>query len=146
MKSESIQKCALDLAQSIADRNVFDVKEIEQLIYIRFQDCLSQFINEFASKNELEYQRLVKEQSKHRMGTHQYIELAFKLSAAKHKKTVTNRIVNNIAREDKYKTALRYIVEKHGEEAAREIIAKIESDKMLAGLQEVVRYADTKHF
>jgi len=129
MKSKSIDKCAKDLAEAISERNPFSIDEVKTMIVVRFKACLQEFVKEYVNENEKEYFSLLEQQSKNRIGSHSYIQLGYKLSAARHKKAVTNRIMNEIKSDDRFIQFKNFVTEKFGEDIVKEFYASYNNGK-----------------
>lgn len=130
MKSKSIYVCADSLAREISERPIFDIEEIKTLIAVRFNDALIDFIKEHASQNEKEYQDLLQQQANNRIGGKEYVSMGYKLAAAKHKKSVSNRILNEVRQKDMYVLLKQYISKKYGKSVIEEFIKETEGEKL----------------
>lgn len=115
-----IKKFANEIANEIAGLKMIDVEGLSVMIEVRIKSNMLNFVNEYTTKEELEYLRLINEQSKNKLGTPKYNETAYKLTAAKARKTAANRAANNVKRKDDYESLKKWVKQKYGEEAFEE--------------------------
>ena len=130
MKSKSINACAEALAKEISERRIYNLEEIKILIAVRFNDALIDFVKEHISQNEKEYFDLLQQQAKNKIGSPQYLSMGYKLAAAKHKKTTSNRILNEVRQDDMFVLLRKFVVAKYGQEVFDEFISKAKNENM----------------
>ena len=130
MKLKSINTHAELLAEEISTRSIYKVEEIKTLIAMRFNDALKEFIKERATESEKEYYNLLKQQANNKIGSTQYVSMGYKLAAAKHKKTESNRILNEINQDDKYIRLKKFVAAKFGQDVIDEFIKEVIDEKV----------------
>lgn len=109
-----IKKFATAIAKEISERSIMDIDNVALMLEVRIKSSMIDFLNEYSTKEEKEYLKLLTEQSKNKIGTAKYNELAYKLTFAKAKKAAANRAVNNIKREDNYEKLKSWVIERFG--------------------------------
>ncbi len=114
MKHECISDFSDNLAKEISGRNIFDLQEISLLIRMRTHNVLHSLMDEYSTKAEIDYRRLLEQQSKNRPGSQDYIIMGYRLSQAKQKKASANRAANNIRKEDEFELLKQFIIGKFG--------------------------------
>lgn len=111
-----IKKFANQIAKEILERSIMDVDSVALMIEVRLKSSMLDFVNEYSTKEEGEYLKLLAEQSKNKIGSKQYNEIAYKLTFAKAKKAAANRTQNNLLRIGKYDKLKKGLIAKHGRE------------------------------
>lgn len=124
MKDLTIKKLADDLANELAERRQWDLENIKSLIYVKFRSTLLDMINDQHTFEEKQYLIALDQQSKNRIGSTEYIKLGYTLSALKAKKAHTNRLANNVKREDSLTKLKAYVTEKWGIEELNQLLAE----------------------
>lgn len=117
-----IKEFSNEIAKEIAQRSIMDVNDVSLMISVRIKNAMPDFIEEYSSKAEKEYLKLLNEQSKNKVGTKEYNQLAYKLTIAKSKKATANRALNNFRRKDNYGNLKEWVVEKYGKHALDEFV------------------------
>jgi hypothetical protein len=102
MTKTIISELSDNLSKEISERKIYDLEEISNLIKVRVSFGMRDLIREHSTNEEVEYMKLLREQSKNRIGSNQYISTGYKLAEAKQKKSSANRAANNMGREDNY--------------------------------------------
>lgn len=113
--SNIIEDLSKSIAREIIERPNFEVEEISTIIMVRIKDSLMDILLENVQKEEAKYMKLLIEQSKLRVGSRDYVKLGYKLSIAKHKKSIANRAVHNQRKINKLNVALEYIKDNYKE-------------------------------
>lgn len=124
MSMKIITEFSEKLAQEISERKIYDLEEISNLIRVRLKFCIRDLIMEYSTQAEIEYIKLLDEQSKHKIGSIQYISFGYKLSSAKQKKAAANRAANCMGRNDDYQNLKDFISHKFGKNALNEFYNK----------------------
>ncbi len=122
-KDNSIDMFCKNLSQEISERNIMDLSEISMLLKIRINDNLKLFIEHLSSKEEQKYINLLDKQSRNKLGSKEYISIGYELSKAKINKSIANRALNEVKREDNLEKVKKYIIENFGEDKYNEIIS-----------------------
>lgn len=107
-----IKEFAKQIAKEISELSIMDIDSVALMIEVRMKSSMLDFVNEYSTKEEGEYLKLLKEQSKNKMGTKQYNELSYRLTEAKARKAAANRASNNIRREDNYEKLKSWVITK----------------------------------
>lgn len=123
MNNEKIKDFSKEISEEIISRHSFNKEEIELLITIRLRQSLLSIINEYSTKEEAEYLRLLSEQMKHKVGSKEYNAIAYSLTFAKAKKASANRAANNVRREDNYQELKDFVKNKFGSECLNDYFA-----------------------
>ena len=116
MDKKIITDFSESLANEIAQRKIYDLEEISILIQTRTRFLLRDMMNEYSTEAEKEYLKLLDQQSKNNLNSTAYVQMGYKLSAAKQRKAAANRAANNMGRDDDYQKLKDFIINKFGEE------------------------------
>jgi len=122
MPNKTLTEFSGKLAEEISDRKIYDITEISNLIQVRTKFVLRDIMNEFSTEAELHYLKLLDEQSKNRLNSPEYVQLGYKLAAAKQRKSAANRAANNMGREDDYQRLKNFVSDKFGVESLNEFL------------------------
>lgn len=120
MSKKIITDFSEQLANEISQRKIYDFKEISNLIKVRTKFALRNIMNEYSTDAELEYLKLLNQQSKNKINSADYVKMGYKLSVAKHRKASANRAVNNMGRNDDYQRLKNFVSHKFGAESLNE--------------------------
>jgi len=115
MKEKLITEFSSSLAKEISERKIYDLQEVSLLIKLRLDFVLRDLMNQYSTEAEIEYISLLTQQSKNRIGSKEYIQLGYKLAAARQKKSSANRAANNMGREDDYQRLKNFISSEYGD-------------------------------
>ncbi len=115
--NDIIKNVSTEIAKEIITRPNFDLQEITGIINFRLKESILDILLSNVEKEEVNYHKLLLEQSKNRPGSKQYVELGYKLSIAKNKKAIANRAVNNVKNRNKISICLNFIKQNYGFEA-----------------------------
>lgn len=121
---KAIERVSAEIANEIKDRNYFDMESVSALIKMRIHGALHEMAQEFATKEEINYLRLVEKQKRLPKGSAEYYEIGHQLQFAKHAKSSANRLANNLKKEDRYTKLKEYIIDLFGKEILKDFFAK----------------------
>lgn len=124
MAKKIITDFSEQLAKEIAERKIYDFAEISSLIQVRTKFLLRDMMSEYSTQAERDYLKLLDEQSKNRLNSAAYVQMGYKLSAAKQRKAAANRAANNMGREDDYQKLKNFVSHKFGKEALNDFFNK----------------------
>lgn len=116
-----IQSVSDEIAKEIITRPKFDLEEISGIIKFRLKESILEIMLANVEKEEMQYHRLLVEQSNLKLGSPKYVEMGYKLALAKNKKAVANRAVNNVKQNTKLSAVILYIKENFGEDKMKGI-------------------------
>lgn len=117
MSKKVIKEFSKELAKEISERKIYDLSEVVSLIEVRTKFCIIDLMREYSTQAEIDYNNLLEEQSKNRIGSPAYISLGYKISSAKQRKSSANRAANNMGRKDDYQRLKNFVSHKFGNEA-----------------------------
>lgn len=111
-----IKEFSQDIAKEISERSIMDIDAVAMMIETRIKASMLDFVNEYSTKEETQYLRLLNIQSQQRVGSKEYNEVAYKLTAAKARKAAANRAANCLKREDTYDKFKSWVAARHGKD------------------------------
>lgn len=92
---EIIKRISKEIASEIITRPNFDLEEVAAIINFRINDSIIDILMSNVEKEELNYNKLLLQQSQLKLGSKEYVSLGYQLAIAKNKKSIANRSLNN---------------------------------------------------
>ena len=117
MAKKIITDFSESLANEIAQRKIYNIEGISILIEVRTKLLIRDLMNEYSTEAEKDYLKLLDQQSRNRINTNAYVQMGYKLAAAKQRKASANRAANNMGKEDDYQRLKNFVSHKFGREA-----------------------------
>lgn len=114
--TKSIDHFSDKLSKELAQRNIYDVEEVNALIKVSVRQMLSDLIVENIPRIEQEYNNLLVQQSKNRVGTPAYVEMGYKLALLKGKRASARALVRDALSKRDYTRLKKFITDKFGKE------------------------------
>jgi len=120
----TIKKLASTLAVEISERRVYNIPEIETMIYVQVKSSMKEILKEELTDQEKEYYKALELQSVLKVGSQQYVQNGYKLGLLKQKKAMINRSLAQINRETTNTNLKDFVREIHGLDVLMEILNK----------------------
>lgn len=114
---KSVDHCADALAREISTRRIFDIEEVKTLIAVRIKSALPDILDENSINVQNEYDRLLAQSRKVKLGSPEYIMLGYELARAKAALKKSNRLLNHIRKDQANESLRAFVLEKYGESA-----------------------------
>ena len=92
---EIIKRISKEIASEIITRPNFDLEEVAAIVNFRINDSIIEILMSNVEKEELNYNKLLLQQSQLKLGSKEYVSLGYQLAIAKNKKSIANRSLNN---------------------------------------------------
>ena len=118
----TIKALAHSLAEEISERRVYNIPEIETMIYVQVKSSLREILNEQLTVEEREYTKALELQSTLRVGCHEYLKNGYKIATLKQKKSSINRSLAELRKGTANSIMKEFIKEHHGAEVLLEVL------------------------
>jgi len=118
----TIKKLASTLAVEISERRVYNIPEIETMIYVQIKSSMKEILTEQLTAEEREYTKALELQSTLRIGCPEYTRNGYKISILKQRKSMVNRGLNELKKESANAFLKQFIREHHGAEVLLEVL------------------------
>lgn len=122
---EIIKRISKEIASEIITRPNFDLEEISGIVSFRINESILEILSSNVDKEELNYHKLLVQQSQLRVGSKEYVNLGYKLAIAKNRKSIANRALHNAKSNLKAVKIMNFLKEKHPEINRDELIEYI---------------------
>lgn len=112
---EKIHELTSQIVSGVLESPRLERKELEEMVLSKIKISLLSIVLEYSAKEDVEYFRMLQEQSKYRVGTMEYNKIGQQLSILKFKKAAANRAIHNVKKDVNYKLLRNYCIEKLGD-------------------------------
>lgn len=92
---EIIKRISKEIANEIITRPNFNLEEVAGIVNFRINESIIEILMSNVEREELNYHKLLLQQSQLRLGSKEYVNLGYQLAIAKNKKSIANRALNN---------------------------------------------------